>query len=136
MPISYGQVVGRKYTAIQPEYDPENPKPTKYPATSRSWSGDDARGRPPETRIFKHGVNGWAKHHCTCPVCTEAYDKYLANQRERKNDKKRAQHERGDKVLCRRCHQWQPRQSFPSLDVRGSSLKYVCRSCRDKGAKA
>ena len=136
MPISYGNVCGRKYTTIQPEHDPENPKPTRYPSKQSSWAGPDERGqRAPETKAFKHGIAGYRKHHCDCDVCRAAYDRYTANERERKNAYKRARNERDGRVLCRLCHKWQEPGEFPNLRKPGS-WKYVCRSCRDKGVKA
>lgn len=39
MPISYGQVEGRKSGTPQQLFDPAHPKPTRYPARERNWSG-------------------------------------------------------------------------------------------------
>lgn len=84
MPTSYGQVKGRKYTNVQPIHDPNNPKPTRYPAHVKNWSG--ALPAKPVGRVILEGVKhgGWAyQKGCRCDACRAAHKAQQREYRER-----------------------------------------------------
>lgn len=130
MPIIYGNVGGRKYTAIQPEHDPNNPKPTRYPAHAKSWANANYKDYAPRTeKPIIHGVTAWREKRCSCKKCYEAY---IESSRRSRVKRESAD---GSMVKCRVCEEWKPREEFPFIKSR-NNMKHVCKSCRDKGVKA
>lgn len=79
MPISYGQVKGRKYTNVQPVYDPNNPKPTRYPAHVKNWSG--ALPSKPKPKQIEHGFLAYKNQGCRCDICKAANAEYSRKRR-------------------------------------------------------
>lgn len=130
MPISYGQVKGRKYTNVQPIHDPDNPKPSRY-APKR----DMRRTKPlatiaPKNPKENHGTTTSYRKGCRCDACKLAASKAAERNKLNRLEK----HMKDGMARCRICKTWRPVDEFPSIRAK-NGWRYVCESCKAKGLR-
>ena len=125
MPISYGQVVGRKYTAIQPDYDPEHPKPSMYSPKAASLP----KTYSPTDKQVTHGTQHRYGKGCRCDACKAAHEAHLEWRRQRLFSK----HLDADgNIQCRWCGEYKEPERFPHLAEEKHYRRYVCAECLEK----
>lgn len=110
MPISYGQVAGRKTYGIQVLFDPANPKRTIY-------------GSEGAKAVLVHGALGYS-HGCRCGKCKAAH---AERKRVLKANKYSLEH--GGLLTCTRCGKAQEQGEFPSRAKPSSNVRFVCKGC-------
>lgn len=119
MPISYGQVKGRKYYNVQTPFDPANPKRSRYAPK------EDAP-KPKREHVIPHGTpSGYQYHGCRCEKCREA-------EREAKRRRSTGVRLKDGMAKCSVCGEWKPRAEFADIHKAKSKFKYTCDACRGR----